>query len=176
MILTGSHIKKNVYDGKLHIYPFCEENLNPNSYNYHIDNILLEVLDSPIDPKKQCTYRRIDLDDTGYILQPKTLYLAHTYEEIGSEYYVTSLIGRSSLGRLGLFLQITADLGNIGAKHRWTLELTCVQPLKIYPRMQIGQVSFWDIAGARADMYIGKYEKYSRAQGSEMYSEFMDVS
>lgn len=81
------------------------------------------------------------------------------------------LIGKTSLGRLGLFLQITADLGNLGAKHKWTLELKAVQPVKIYPMMRIGQVSFWKVQGEKT-LYSGKYDKFSIAKSSEIYKEF----
>lgn len=56
-----------------------------------------------------------------------------------------SLIGRSSTGRLGLFLQVSADLGHTGAEHKWTLELVAAKPIKIYPNMIIGQISFGKI-------------------------------
>jgi hypothetical protein len=44
-------------------------------------------------------------------------------EELGSRKYAMSLIGRSSIGRLGLFLQVSANLGHTGSSHCWTLEL-----------------------------------------------------
>ena len=54
-----------------------------------------------------------------------------------------SLIGRSSIGRLGIFLQVDADLGHTGSSHNWTLEIVCCKKVRIYPRMVIGQISFW---------------------------------
>jgi dCTP deaminase len=103
-----------------------------------------------IDTRRQPVAKRIEIPETGYVLQPGRLYLGHTYERIGSTHFVPSLIGRSSLGRLGLFLQITADLGHLGTYHKWTLEMTVVQPLRIYPKMRIGQVSFWEPQGVPA--------------------------
>lgn len=173
MILTGPEIKKQVFNKNIHIQPFHEKYLNPNSYNYHLDKILLEILDNPIDPKKQCSFNKIDFNADGYVLKPDKVYLGNTYEEIGSDHYVTTLIGRSSVGRLGLFLQITADLGNLGAKHKWTLELKVVQPLRIYPMMAIGQVSFWCTHGNSQYLYTGKYDKYSSAHWSEIYQEMV---
>ena len=81
------------------------------------------------------------------------------------------LIGRSSVGRLGLFLQITAPLGHIGTCHNWTLELKVVQPLIVYPKMKIGQVSFWYVTGDNKTNYEGKYWKYSGPHISEIYNE-----
>ena len=115
-------------------------------YDYNRDTFIEEVI-----PKE------------GIKLEPQRLYLANTYETIGSKEYVTSLIGRSSVGRLGLFLQISADLGNLGDAHKWTLELTCVQPIIIYPYMIIGQVSFW-LPEGKINLYAGEYNKYNVPQ------------
>lgn len=172
MILTGQAIKKNVENGNIHITPFLDDMLNPNSYDYRIDRKLLELEDVPVDPKKQTSYREIDFNDDGYILSPNKTYLANTFEEIGSDVFVPILIGKTSLGRLGLFVQITADLGNLGAKHKWTLELKVIQPLKIYPMMRIGQISFWKTFGDAGMQYNGKYSKFSTAKSSEIYKEF----
>lgn len=172
MILTGEEIKKQVALGRIHISPFLESNLNPNSYNYRLGPELLEIVDEVIDPKSEQQSRLIRLTEDGIVLQPGRLYLGNTVEEIGSDYYVTSLIGRSSVGRLGIFLQITADLGHLGAKHRWTLELKVVQPVICYPLMKIGQVSFWTVDGHVNRLYDGKYAKYSSAHQSEIYREF----
>lgn len=172
MIITGKEIKKQVEQGRIHISPFVEEHINPNSYNYRLHEDLLEILDLPIDPKVEPNFRKIKIGKEGYVLQPGKLYLGSTVEKIGSDHYVTSLIGRSSVGRMGLFLQITADLGHLGAKHRWTLELKVVQPLIVYPQMKIGQVSFWTVEGAPNNLYNGKYAKYSEAHCSELRQEF----
>jgi dCTP deaminase len=173
MILTGHEILNNVKNKNIHIVPFDKSLLNPNSYDYRMDYKLLELVDLPVDPKKQTSYNEINFTDEGYILSPHRTYLANTYEEIGSDVFVPSLIGKTSLGRLGLFLQITADLGNLGAKHKWTLELKVVQPIKIYPMMKIGQVTFWSTSGESNMKYKGKYDKFSVAKSSEIYKEFI---
>lgn len=171
MILTGDEIQKQVQKNRIHIKPFEEQYINPNSYNYRLGFNLFEVLDRPLDPKSKPATKVIEFSNNGYILEPGRLYLANTYEEIGSNYYVTSLIGRSSLGRLGLFLQITADLGHLGAKHCWTLELKVVQPLLVYPKMIIGQVTFWMVKGDCKNLYNGKYAIHSEPHVSEIRHE-----
>ena len=72
------------------------------------------------------------------------------------------------MGRLGLFLQLSADLGHIGAVHCWTLELTVVQPVRVYPGMRIGQVSFWVPEGDRV-LYGGTYGRISEPWGYHPY-------
>jgi dCTP deaminase len=147
VILTGTAIEEENTRGAINITPFDPDLLNPNSYNYRLGEELLVMEAGELDIHSQPTTRRIIIPEEGYVLQPNTIYLGHTYESIGSTEYVPSLIGRSSLGRLGLFLQITADLGHIGTGHKWTLELKVVQPLRVYPGMRIGQVSFWQAEG-----------------------------
>ncbi|MFA4853332.1 MAG: dCTP deaminase [Bacteroidales bacterium] len=174
MILTGEEIKKEVLNNRIHIKPFFSENLNPNSYNYHLGPIILEISDSVVDPKRKSKVKKIKLSSKGFVLRPGRIYLGSTIEEIGSDYYVTTLIGRSSVGRLGLYLQITADLGHMGSKHCWTLELCVVQPLIVYPKMKIGQVSFWEPFGAPlTEKFDGKYQKYCVPKISEMYKNIL---
>ncbi|MFF5567699.1 deoxycytidine deaminase [Streptomyces sp. NPDC012623] len=160
MILTGSAIQKAVARGDVIIDPFDESLINPNSYNYRLGEVLKVAVGAPADPREETTLETIRIPAGGYELQPRTVYLGATIERIGSPRYVPSLIGRSSLGRLGCFLQISADLGQLGAVHRWTLEIVVVQPLTIYPGMRVGQVSFWDRAGA-AMPYLGHYGRLS---------------
>lgn len=171
MILTGSEIAEQVKQGRIHLKPFEDKLVNPNSYNYRLGDTIMEVTDSVIDPAKESSYKIHTIGKDGFTLLPNRLYLASTLEEIGSDHYVTSLIGRSSLGRLGLFLQITADLGHVGAKHAWTLELKVVQPLKIYPGMRVGQVSFWRVSGDKKRKYSDGYSAYSKPQGSKIHKE-----
>lgn len=172
MVLTGSEIKKQVEAKRIHISPFTEKQLNPNSYNFKLNPEIYEITDDTIDPKKETQHKRIMLTDSGYILQPGRLYLGCTIEEIGSDYYVTNLLGRSCVGSMGLFLQITADLGHQGTKHCWTLEFKVVQPLIIYPEMIIGQVTFWRVDGDTHSLYDGKYVNYNTPHCSEIYKEF----
>lgn len=172
MILTGHAIQNAVNDGKITIAPFKPDLMNPNSYNYRLGKTILEFTDDIIDPKKSSHTKEVVIPSKGYVLQPNRLYLGSTYEKIGSSHFVPSLIGRSSLGRLGLFLQITADLGHLGTQHCWTLELKCVQPLRVYPLMRIGQVSFWQPSGHNLleATYLekqGNYAQYSEPQTSD---------
>lgn len=175
MILTGSEITKEVKKGNIEILPFDEDLVNPNSYNYRLGPTIYEIVSDPIDSKKPAEMIEHKITKRGFVFKPGKLYLGHTHESIGSDVYVTSLIGRSSIGRLGMFLQITADLGHIGAKHCWTLEIEVVQPLKVYPLMRIGQVSFWKPSGNKDIKYNGKYARHSNPHKSEIFLELQNT-
>ena len=161
MILTGSEIQKQVKDGQIIIEPFDNKLLNPNSYNYRLGDTLRIVTNSVIDSKSEAEYEEVKIPEDGFLLQPDTLYLGSTVEKIGSENFVTSLIGRSSVGRLGMYLQITADLGQLGRAHCWTLEIRVVQPLRVYAGMRIGQVSFWKPTGGISKLYTAGYTRFN---------------
>lgn len=170
MILTGPKIKEEVKNKNITIDPFCENLVNPNSYNYRLDKTILVPSNEIINPKSPLQYTTVEIPKEGYLLEPNKFYLANTVETIGSDVYTTILIGRSSIGRLGLFLQITADLGHIGTSHKWTLELHVVQPLIVYYNMKIGQVSFWKNYGD-VDLYSGEYKQHSTPKISKLYNE-----
>jgi len=151
MILTGPAIQSAVKSGDVMLEPFSQSNLNPNSYNYHLGDSLLVL------GQGGKAARQVTLSARGYVLKPGRVYLAATLEQIGSDRYVMLLLGRSSIGRLGIFLNVTADLGHIGSRSHWTLELTVVQSVRIYPRMKIGQVSFWLTDSNTSHRYRGRY-------------------
>jgi len=160
MILTGPEICRQVELGNIVIRPFTHEQLNPNSYNYRLGSVLTPLGGYGADAAGPS----VPIPKSGFCLHPGMVYLAKTAEVIGSEHFVTSLIGRSSVGRLGLFVQISADLGNLGPAHSWTLELTVVQRLVVYPGMIVGQVSFWCPSGS-IEPYRGFYTDHSEPIG-----------
>lgn len=162
MILTGDFIQKSVKKGDIVISGFDEKQINPNSYNYRLGP-RLKVFEK-YDGEKSI-FKEIDIPQEGYILKAKTLYLGHTLEVIGSKKYAMSLIGRSSIGRLGLFMQVSANLGHTTSCHQWTLEIYPIIPIKVYPKMTIGQVSFWCNKGFFAD-YQGKFGRFNEPQES----------
>ena len=167
MILSGKEIIKQVKLGNIFIDPFIEKDVNPNSYNYRLGEQYVPVSAVPILEDNFGTDILRTIPEDGLLLQPGKVYLSHTHEKMGSNKFVTELIGRSSIGRLGLFLQLHADLGNLGPAHKWTLELTCVQPIIVYPKMKIGQVSFWIPEGFIFE-YEGKYTDYNQSQSKHI--------
>lgn len=159
MILTGSAIEKAVSHGDIVLSPFTPRHLNPNSYNFHLGSALKVPFGKILSTKRPNIWRSLKIPREGLVLSPRKLYLANTCEIIGSDRYVVTLMGRSSLGRLGIFVQLSADLGQMGSAHRWTLELHVTQPVRVYPKIEIGQVCFWTT--------IGEYRKYEGHYGQQ---------
>jgi dCTP deaminase len=158
MILTGSQIEAEVKIGTIIINPFDSSLLNPNSYNFRIGKKIVKYPDGEIvDTKIMPIVHEIPFPEEGLILEPGKLYLGHTFEKMGSSRFVPLLGGRSSTGRLGLFVHITAPLGDIGYFGVWTLQLRATVPVKIYPGQKIGQMVFVIAYGA-INSYDGKYQ------------------
>ena len=145
MILSGIKIKEEVENKRITIVPFDEVNINPNSYNYTLGDYVKVYKNSILDAKKKQETEIIEIPDEGLVLEPNKVYLGFTKEVFGSDYYVPIITGRSSTGRLGLFVQITSDLVDVGFKGNLTLQLHATQPVKIYKGMKIGQFTFWKV-------------------------------
>lgn len=160
MILTGSAILDALRCGDIVIDPLCERAVNPNSVNYRLGP---EIYLMPAGGNGKCPkdkIRQLGLENGRFLLRRGNLYLGHTLERIGSRKYVTSLIGRSSIGRLGLFVQVSANLGHVGSIHRWTLELVPAMDIYVYPSQVVGQISFWKCIGYQIlyDGWFGRHD------------------
>lgn len=172
MILTGPEIKKEVEQGKIHIRPFLEENINPNSYNFRLGNKLKVYTEKVLDAAVENNFVEIEIPEEGLVLEPNKLYLGHTIEEMGSDYYAPTMQARSSVGRLGLYIYLNSGLGDIGFKKQWTLELQVIHSLKVYPGMKVGQMLFWKPQG---DIYLyqGKYKDSVGPETSQIWRDFL---
>ncbi|WP_026887695.1 dCTP deaminase [Clostridium beijerinckii] len=172
MILSGKEIENRL--GKdIIINPYNPKQLNPNSYNLKLHNEMLVYDDEHIlDMKKENKCNRIIIPNEGMVLWPGRLYLARTVEYTKTNNLVPMLEGRSSVGRLGLYIHVTAGFGDVGFKGYWTLELQCVQPIKIYPNTEICQIYYHTILGEYEAYKSGKYQDNKGVQPSLMYKDF----
>ncbi|MFT4754596.1 MAG: dCTP deaminase [Salibacteraceae bacterium] len=171
MILSGKEIKRQLGTG-INIQPFNDSQLNPNSYNLSLFEELL-TYDNPIlDMKTPNPTTRLTIPEEGLLLEPHKLYLGRTNEHTATDKFVPMLEGRSSIGRLGLFIHVTAGFGDVGFSGYWTLEIFCVQPIRIYPNVEICQIFYHSIEGDY-DLYTsGKYQNNKGIQPSLLYKDF----
>lgn len=170
MILTGNQIRAEL-GGNIIIDPFDEALLNPNSYNLRLHDELLVYEEVVLDMKKPARFRRVTIPPEGLILNPQQLYLGRTIERTETHNRVPMLEGRSSIGRLGLFVHITAGFGDLGFKGFWTLEMFAVQPIRIYAGVEICQIFYHDVCGEITEYKDGKYQNNRDIQTSMLYKE-----
>lgn len=170
MILSGSEIRKQLGKNIL-IDPFDENNLNPNSYNLTLHNEIMTYEEVVLDMRKSNRTRRTTIPDDGIVLGPNQLYLARTAERTETHNLVPMIEGRSSIGRLGLFVHVTAGFGDVGFCGFWTLEMFAVQPVRVYPGISICQIFYHQIDGAIQEYCSEKYQDNQGIQASMMYKE-----
>ncbi len=171
MILSGLKIQEYLHN-KIHIEPYDSRRLNANSYNLRLHNSLLTYTQIPLDMKKKPEAKRILIPEEGFEMQPGVLYLGRTIEYTKTYDLVPMLEGRSSVGRLGLFVHVTAGFGDVGFEGYWTLELFCVHPIRIYPNIEICQIFYHTIEGDHRPYFSTKYQKNTDVQISLLYKEF----
>lgn len=172
MILSGKEIEKQVKEGNISIAPFTDEQINPNSYNLRLHPDLLVYDNDVLDMREKNSVSPLAIPESGLLLEPHKLYLGRTVERTSTNKYVPMLEGRSSVGRLGLFIHITAGFGDVGFDGFWTLEIFCVQPIRIYSGLEICQIFYHTIDGD-FDLYRSKkYQSNKGVQPSMLYKDF----
>ena len=113
MILSGKEIVRHL-GNEIEIKPFDPSRVNPNSYNLTLSDELMVYDNYELDMKKKNVGTLIKIPKEGYLLEPNKLYLGRTHEFTRTECFVPMLEGRSSIGRLGLFIHVTAGFGDVG--------------------------------------------------------------
>ncbi|MFG0333571.1 MAG: dCTP deaminase [Maioricimonas sp. JB049] len=175
MILTGDEIRTRL-GSDIVIDPFDESQLNPNSYNLRLHDELLVYEEIVLDMQRPNRYRRYTIPPEGMVLSPNQLYLGRTVERTESHNLVPMLEGRSSVGRLGLFVHVTAGFGDVGFCGYWTLEMFAVQPVRIYAGIEICQIFYHTVTGNISAYCSDKYQNNRDIQPSLLYREFRSES
>ena len=171
MILSGKEIKRRL-GSDIFIDPFDESKINPNSYNLSLHDELLVYDFFRLDMAQDNPHHAIKIPQTGLLLRPNELYLGRTREYTRTENLVPMLEGRSSVGRLGICVHVTAGFGDVGFQGYWTLEIHCIKPVVIYPFIDICQIYYHTIEGDYENYSSGKYQCNQGIQTSHMYKEF----
>jgi dCTP deaminase len=160
MILTDAKILDSIQSGEIVIEPFDKSCLGTNSYDVHLSKHLAVYKSDVLDAKKHNEVRHFDIPPEGFVLQPGELYLGVTEEYTETHNSVPFLEGKSSVGRLGIDIHATAGKGDVGFCNTWTLEISCVLPVRVYGGMPIGQLIYFSLDGD----VINYYNKKSNAK------------
>lgn len=172
MILADKEILEAIHSGKIVIEPFRNECLGTNSYDVHLGKWLAIYEDEILDAKRHNKIKYFEIGPEGFILQPGTLYLGVTEEYTETHHTVPFLEGKSSIGRLGIDIHATAGKGDVGFCNTWTLEISCVQPVRVYSGMPVGQLIYFHVSGD-IDNYYNKKENAKYNQRTDKPVESM---
>ncbi|HXS35258.1 MAG TPA: dCTP deaminase [Flavipsychrobacter sp.] len=156
MILSDSRILEEIEKGSIVIEPFDVKYLGSNSYDVHLGKHLAIYDDNILDARKHNTVTHFEIPQEGYVLLPGILYLGVTHEYTETHAHVPFLEGKSSTGRLGIDIHATAGKGDVGFCNTWTLEISCVHPVRIYAGMPIGQLIYFPVEGEVKNKYNNK--------------------
>lgn len=165
MILSDKDIDAARKDGQINIWPWNYAQLQPCSYDVALGNDFMSMLPvthiDPLKPPKEEDYRFFqafseDNDsqcwyENTVFLEPGEKLLGTTYEEVFIGKKMSArLEGKSSLGRLGLLVHLTAGFIDPGFRGRITLELynTAKYRIALTPGMLIGQLVFTELSNA----------------------------
>lgn len=172
MILSDQTLMKMLDEHTLVVTPIEIGQIQPASIDIRIGNTYSIVEDSPsgiINLDDEITYKRITADK--YILLPGQFVLATTMEFVELPDNLTAFVeGRSSLGRMGLFIQ-NAGWVDPGFKGEITLELFNANrcAIELHAGRRIGQLVFAQLDDNALHPYRGKYQGQRGATGSRVY-------
>lgn len=125
-----------------------------SGYCFAKDAISIECI---LDLKAENKTYALSIPEDGLILWPGVLYLGRTIEVIGSNSFVPIVEGRSSVGRLGVHVHVTAGFCDLGFRGSITLEIHCLHPIRVYPGVPICQAYFLEPCG-EIELYKGRYQ------------------
>lgn len=172
MILSDKTIRK-MLDGKtLTITPLTDAQIQPASVDIRLGNSFSVVDDMPsgiVSLSRQIQYKTITTD--RFLILPGQFVLATTMEYFELPDHLTAFVeGRSSLGRMGLFIQ-NAGWVDPGFKGEITLELFNANrcAIELTAGRRVGQLVFAEMDGPALNPYNGKYQKQTGATGSKVF-------
>ncbi len=172
MILSDKTILSLLKQGTLSIAPLQENQIQPASVDIRLGDTFSVVEDSStaiLTLSQKMIYKEIHADK--YLLLPGQFVLATTMEYISLPDNLTAFVeGRSSLGRMGLFIQ-NAGWVDPGFSGEITLELFNANrcAIELQAGRRIGQLVFAQMDQAAWHPYRGKYQGQRGATGSMVY-------
>lgn len=179
MTVLPDHEIKRLCRHQHMVHPFNPDQVEPASYDvclgndfkvFQRDQTVAIDLDDPADITKDVHVK----DGDYFLLHPGEFILAVTREVVAIPHLIVARIeGKSSIGRLGLMIHITAGYIDPGFRGPITLEMTCKHPLpiKLRPGKKIAQLSFHRLDSRPDHPYNGRYQNASGVESSKYGKE-----
>ena len=188
-ILSDKTIKEYLEEGKIVIDPLKDEQqIQPSSVDMRLGDEfkVFKVIRKPyIDPKDEediAEYMESSTVPEGeaFIIHPNEFALATTQEYVKvPDDLVARVEGRSSMGRLGVTMHVTAGYVDPGFEGRITLEISNIgaMPVALYPGQRVCQLVFETIT-TPAELPYGhpkrnsKYMKQLKPESSRVKLDY----
>jgi len=174
MILGGKTLRERIQNKSIVLDPVEESQIQPASVDLRLSDeflILDDNIHSHIDLSTKMNYRTLKAKE--FILPAKSFVLAGTKEYVEIPLDVTAFVeGRSSIGRLGLFIQ-NAGWIDPGFKGNITLEFYNANslPIKLEADRRICQLVFVKLDAPLEKGYSGKYLGQRGVTGSSAHKD-----
>jgi len=172
MILSDKTISRMLTEKVLEITPMEADQIQPASVDIRLGRtfcVVEDTSDGIISLSNEISYRTIETDK--YLLLPGQFVLASTMEYFRLGDDMTAFVeGRSSLGRMGLFIQ-NAGWVDPGFEGEITLELFNANrcAIELTSGRRVGQLVFAQLDQPALRPYNGKYQGQRGATGSRVY-------
>ncbi|MDR2967918.1 MAG: dCTP deaminase [Methanobacteriaceae archaeon] len=189
-ILSDVYIKKFLKEGKIQIKPLInpEMQIQPSSVDLRIGNefkgfkIIKKPFIDPKDPENIDSYMEsIHVEDgEAFIIHPNEFTLATTLETVTvPDDLVARVEGRSSMGRLGITMHVTAGFIDPGFEGKITLEISNIgkMPVALYPGQRACQIVFETMTSPAEKPYghpdrDSKYMGQTKPEGSRIKQDY----
>ena len=178
MVLSDRSIREKLVKKEIIIQPVEDWQIGPSSVDLHLNSDFAKLRESdfnriggikkPIDLNKKINYDYFDIDNYHLILKPKQFILANTIERIKlPDNICASVQNRSSIGRLGLFIE-NAGWIDPGFEGHITLELFNAGniPIKLVKGIKLCQIIFSELDREVDKSYNGRYLNQEGVTGS----------
>ena len=173
MILSDKSLMWHMGNGTISISPPSPNAIQPASIDLRLGNSFAvpdysRLERGAITLGERLPYTVMTLDH--YVLEPKAFVLATTMEYVKiPANLAASIDGRSSIGRMGLFVQ-NAGWIDPGFEGQITLELfnALDVPIVLVPGQRVGQLIFEHMDEIPLAPYAGKYQGQTGATGSRI--------
>jgi dCTP deaminase len=176
MILSSRTILDKAARKELTIHPLDPEQMQPASVDLRLGNHFMTVDEQKTDKisvRKKASYRDIYIgENESIVIPPHSFMLASTKEWVKLPENLTAFVeGRSSIGRLGLFIQ-NAGWVDPGFEGRITLELfnSNCSPIELIEGWRICQLVLAEM-DQPTHPYKGKYSGQQGTAASAVYED-----
>ncbi|MCD7781271.1 MAG: dCTP deaminase [Methanosphaera sp.] len=181
-ILSDIDIKKCLEKKHIIIDPILsDKQIQPSSVDLRIGNEFkgFKITSRPyIDPFDKTSLESymdsVNIsDDEPFIIHPGEFTLATTYETVKLPSDIVARVeGRSSIGRLGITMHVTAGYIDPGFEGKITLEISNIgkMPVALYPQQRVCQIVFETMTSPSAKPYghIDRDSKYMKQTGPQV--------